>query len=75
MNAQRRKYIMKAIGMVADARSYLEEALQEEQEAFDNMPENLQYSERGERMEECIARLEDMVSYCEDIESWEEEGY
>ena len=34
---------------------------EEEQEAFDNMPESLQDSERGEQMNDCIDMLDDAV--------------
>lgn len=73
MNAQRRKQIEKAIGLLSEARAILEEVTEEEQEAFDNMPEGLQASERGETMEENIYRLEDAVSAIEEQEQEMEE--
>ena len=39
----------------------------EEQEAFDNMPESMQYSERGETMSENANELEQAASDLEDI--------
>lgn len=72
MNAQRRKMIQKALGLVSEARSILEEALEEEQEAFDNMPESLQYSDRGATMEENIDNLETAVSTLEEVEGLED---
>ena len=41
----------------------------EEQEAFDNMPEQLQESERGEKMEDTINELEDISDLLEDAVS------
>ena len=39
----------------------------EEREKFDNLPESLQYSERGEAFEACADALEDANSEAEDI--------
>lgn len=39
-----------------------EELENEEQEAYDNMPESLQCSGRGERMQECIDGLEEVYT-------------
>lgn len=61
MNKARRKEIARAIELMEMAREILEEVMNEEQEAFDNMPESLQSSERGEAMEEYIYTLEEMV--------------
>lgn len=60
MNAQRRKDIAKAIALIEEAIAILDNAAEEEREAFDNLPESLQYSERGERMEECADAIEDV---------------
>lgn len=61
MNKARRKEIARAIELMDEAREILEAVKDEEQEAFDNMPESLQCSERGETMEEYIGTLEDVV--------------
>lgn len=55
MNKQRRKQIAAAIELIEQAQAILEEVIAEEQEAFDNLPEGIQASERGELMEEYIA--------------------
>ena len=39
--------------------SILEEVIEQEQEAFDNTPESIQLSEKGEAMEENIDTLTD----------------
>lgn len=62
MNANRRKELEKVIALIKDAEGQLDILKCEEQEAFDNMPESLQYSEKGERMEEVISYLEDSFS-------------
>lgn len=61
MNKARRKEIARAIELMDEAREILEAVKDEEQEAFDNMPEGLQCSERGETMEEYIGTLEEVV--------------
>lgn len=67
MNNPRRKKLAKLQEQIEEIRMALEEILEEEQEAYDNMPENLQYSERGEKAEECISALEDAVSNLEEV--------
>lgn len=66
MNAQRRKEIQKAIGLIESAKEILEYVAEEEGNAFDNLPESIQYSERGERMEEIKDNIEDVCSELED---------
>lgn len=61
MNKARRKEIARAIELMDEAREILEAVMEEEQEAFDNMPESLQCSERGEAMEEYISTLEEFT--------------
>lgn len=66
MNAQRRKEIQKAIALIENAKEILEYVAEEEGNAFDNLPESIQYSERGERMEEIKDNIEDVCSELED---------
>lgn len=61
MNKQRRQQIKDAIALIEEARAMLECVMDEEQEAFDNLPESFQYSERGEQMEENISIIEDFL--------------
>lgn len=50
----------------------LDNILWDEQSYYDNMPENLQYSQRGENSEEAISNMEEALEYlnealnCED---------
>lgn len=44
----------------------LEECRNEEEDAFDNMPESLQDGERGEAMQEAISAMEDADSSIQD---------
>ena len=59
MNNTRRKAIQKIIDTLEDLREDLDALKDEEQEAFDNLPESLQESEQGEAMEHSAYVLED----------------
>lgn len=72
MNNARRKRIEDALELMSRARGILEEVLEEEQEAFDALPESFQYGERGDAMQECIDALE---SGAGDLETAEESIY
>lgn len=68
MNNTRRKElrgIMKLIeaaqDMMTEAAERIEAVMDEEQECFDNLPEGIQMSERGEHMEECIDNLSEII--------------
>lgn len=61
MNNKRRKEISKISSILEDAKSRLSTVIDEEQEAFDNMPESLQGSERGCDSEEAIDCLNDAL--------------
>lgn len=79
MNAKRRDRIDSVINELiekfeeikAEAIDQLSEIMDEEQEAYDNLPESLQESERGENMQNCIDALEYFMS---DLENMEIEG-
>ena len=68
MNRIRRKSLRTILGQMDEISTVLEtvkEALQdvlnEEQEAYDNLPEGLQESDRGQQMQEYIDALEGVV--------------
>lgn len=44
--------------------------LSEEQEAYDNMPESLKESERGQAMQEAIDALESAIGSCEEVDEY-----
>ena len=66
MNAQRRKEILKAIALIEQAKDILEYVAEEEQEAYDNLPEAFQYAEKGERMQEVADNINDVCRELED---------
>lgn len=69
MNQQRRKEIQAVLNELADLRSRIESVQSDEQDAYDNMPEGLQQSERGQNAEEACSRLEDALTAFDDLES------
>lgn len=62
MNKDRRKRLEKIVATLQDAMAELEYIKDEEQEAFDNLPESLQYSEKGETMEEYVDDIDSVIS-------------
>ena len=76
MNKNRRNTISDIYAKLIDIQSDLECIRDEEQEAFDNLPESIQYSERGERMEEYISSLEEALDYVDyAVEALDEENF
>lgn len=61
MNNIRRKEIRRIEAELQTLLGDIDSVKDEEQEAFDNMPEGLQASDRGEEMEQNISNLEDVV--------------
>lgn len=68
VNRARRKKLTDALELIAQAKDILDEVKGEEQEAFDNLPENFQYGERGEQMEEYISDIEEAFDNLEEAE-------
>ena len=58
MNKRDRKDLQRAVSMLDEARSIVGVLSESEQDKFDNMPENLQDSERGEKFESDAAELQ-----------------
>ena len=73
MNDDRRKRIDEAMEHISAARELLDTVIAEEQEAFDNLPQGLQGSERGQKLEETADSLYSIPSDLEDMESLLEE--
>ena len=67
MNKNRRSQLDKAHSLILEAQEIVASVRDEEQEARDNLPENLQYSERAETIEEYISTLDDTESTLDDI--------
>jgi hypothetical protein len=66
MNADRRKLIKRAIemvskaeGMIQEANEIIQQALDEENEYLENLPENLRDGEKGERAQAAASAIEE----------------
>lgn len=68
MNRIRRKELERAAELLEQAREIIEAVKDEEQEAFDNMPESIQQSERGETMEGYIYTLDELCDTLSDAQ-------
>ena len=75
MNKARRKRIASIIhtleniidyDLIESTKDELEDILWEEQDAYDNMPENLQYSMRGEESSDAIDSLQEAIDALEE---------
>jgi hypothetical protein len=73
MNKNRRKRLESIQEKITLLREDLELLKGEEQDYFDNMPENLQGSDKGQKAEDCIINLEgaliDIESACDNIDN------
>ena len=67
MKEERLKTLKRCLNMIQNVHDVLEEVRDEEQDAFDNLPEGLQYSERGELMEEAVNNLDEIIDYLDDV--------
>lgn len=63
MNKERRKRLNEIESKLTDLMEEIESIKCEEDDAFYNLPESIQKSERGEAMEEASAYLDDVINY------------
>ena len=75
MNKIRRKELARIVekletleALRSEIQEELEAVMDEEQEAFDNMPESLQESEKGQQMQEYIDAMESALDDLEEID-------
>ena len=72
MNKERRKKISNVVQTLQDVIDNLSNILSDEECSFDNMPENLQGSMRGEESEEAIniitESIDSLQSVCDNLE-------
>lgn len=61
MNNVRRKDINKIINTIEILKSQIENLLSEEEFSFDNMPEGIQESEKGDKSQEAIENLQSAI--------------
>lgn len=74
MNNQKREKLKLARGYLSKAANIVSDVIDDEQDCLDNMPDNLQYSDRYERMEAAISKLEDGLNSIEAAEECLEEA-
>lgn len=74
MNKERRKVLSNAIELLETAKSYVEDAYalvetckDDEEECYDNLPEGIQESERGEALQENVDDLDNIYMELESI--------
>ena len=66
MNKYRRKQIQEALSLIEKAYALLTNAKDEEEMAFENLPESLQESERGTTMQDNVDYLDTVVTGLEE---------
>ncbi len=66
MNNKKRESLRDACMYLERASGIVSKVLEEEEDCLDNMPENLQMSEKYEMMESAIDRLEDAIEQIDD---------
>ena len=77
MNKLRRKTLQRIFDQLSDLREEIEAVKEEEDESRENMPENLQGSERYEQSETASSNMDEAIEYissaCDSLESVLEE--
>ena len=66
MNNSRRLKLSALQGKLVEIKEYIEEIKTDEEMAFDNMPENLQGSQKGEESEEAIDYMDQAIDSIEE---------
>ena len=59
MNKDDRKRLEKATALIEEARGIVEEVGQAERDKFDNLPEGIQESERGQKFDDNAEKLDE----------------
>lgn len=67
MNNERRREIKKVIKRINELKTDIDMILMDEQFAYDNMPEGLQSSDRGQNCEDSIDVLERAMEGLDDV--------
>jgi hypothetical protein len=69
MNAERRKQIASLMMKAENLQADIELIRDEEQEAYDAMPESLQDGDGGQAMIEAIDMLDDAITDCKNVQT------
>lgn len=65
MNRDRRSRLLDAAALLTEAIDAIQEIQEEEQEAFDNMPEGFQCGNQGEKMLTAIDKMDEFIAQIE----------
>ena len=66
MNRARRSMIAEAVELLTQLQADIQSVRDEEDDAFNNLPESLQDGERGQAMAEAVGQMDDAISGLED---------
>ena len=69
MNKARRKRLGEAFDKCAEILEILEAVKEEEDEAYENLPDSFRDGERGEEMQGYIEMIDEVTGYIEDAQS------
>ena len=67
MNKIRRDQLSEIVGKLEDIKGELDVLMEEERECFENLPESLQESERGQQYEENADDLENLIESIQEV--------
>lgn len=67
MNKQNRKELQKALDLLNSANEIITSIKEQEEEKYENLPEGIQESERGEKFQENIDNLDYAISDLENV--------
>lgn len=70
MNKSRRARLDKILEQIDDIICDINTVREEEEEAYENLPESIQDSDRGQAMTDAIDNLEEAINNLEDIEDY-----
>ena len=73
MNKDRRKSIERIVDQINEIKADLTWVRNDEEEAYDNLPEGIQSSERGDSMQEAIEAMDDADGSLQDAVDFLEE--
>lgn len=69
MNKKRREKLGEAFELVGTAQGILQAVQEEEQEAYENLPDNFRDGEKGEEMQNYMEMIEEAAGYLDDANS------
>jgi methyl-accepting chemotaxis protein len=67
MNNQRRQELGEVNITLDEAIDQIESLIDDEQDSYDNLPEGLQASARGDKMQEAIDEMNNIISHIEEV--------